>query len=344
MAASKHWDVVVIGGANTDYFLKGRRLPKPGETVDGKTFLTAPGGKGANQAVAAARLGARVAFVGRCGADARGDEMLQGLQREGIDTRRVVRDKMAPTGVALVMVDESGEKQIMVAPGANQRLSVADLQRAAELIRRARVVLMQFEVPMKSVLHAARLARKAGAKIVLDPAPPYPAPTGLLPLVDIIRPNSSEAKALTGIQVTDRASARRAARKFLALGVSAVVLQAGEEGNLIVRETSELPLPQIRVKTVDETGAGDAFIAALAVAAAQELPFELAGAFATAAAALATTRLGAQPAMPVRQEVLRLMAKSGYKAEARAMARTRASSKGGLHRRRRSARDGGAAL
>jgi ribokinase len=326
MTNSKKWDVVVVGGANTDFLVQGSALPKPGETIDGETFQTAPGGKGANQAVAAARLGARVAFVGRLGTEERGDEIMDILRREGIDTRYVSRDRNAPTGVALIMVDKAGEKQIMTAPGANHRLRERHVQRAATVIRRARVVLMQFEVPSKTVLKAARLAREAGAKVVLDPAPPRRTSRELLALIDLIRPNASEAEALTRINATNRTSARRAAQKLFVAGARAAALQAGTGGNLLVWQAGdggECWIPKMRVKTVDATGAGDAFIAALAVALAEGQSFEIAGVFASAAAALATTKVGAQAGLPFRQEVFALMRRLGLAKEAAAFAKRR---------------------
>jgi len=300
------YDVVVIGGANTDYLVRGQRLPKPGETMDGDHFLTAGGGKGANQAVAAARLGARVAFIACLGRDTRGDELEALLRAERIDTRHVYRDPKAPTGVALIMVDKSGEKQIFCAPGANHKLTASRVRAAASVIRQARVLLMQFEVPMPTVLAAARIAHAAGVRIVLDPAPPAKAPRALLKLVDVIRPNSSEAKALTGIHVKDLNSARRAARNLLAHGISAVPIEAGEQDDLILWRGGERLLKRLKVKTVDATGAGDAFAAGFSVALAEGRSYAEAGVFANAAAALATTKFGAMPAMPYRRQVLSL--------------------------------------
>jgi ribokinase len=295
-------DVVVIGGANTDYLVRGERLPQPGETVDGEEFLTAGGGKGANQAVAAARLGARVAFVACLGRDARGDELLKLLCAEGINTDQVYRVPKGPTGVALIMVDESGEKQIMCAPGANHKLTPARIRAAASLIRQARVVLMQFEVPMPTVLTAARIAHAAGVRIVLE-----------LKLVDVIRPNSSEAEALTGVAVKDLNSARRAAHKLLRFGMKAVAIQAGHQGDLLVWKNGERLVPRLKVKTVDATGAGDAFAAGFAVALAERRPYTEAAVFANAAAALATTKFGAMPAMPHRRAVRSILAKASQK-------------------------------
>ena len=301
------YDVVVIGGANTDYLVRGARLPQPGETVAGQEFLIAGGGKGANQAVAAARLGARVAFVACLGQDTRGDELEKLLRAERIDTSRTCRDSSVPTGAALVMVDKSGEKQILCAPGANHELTVSRMRSAASVIKQARVLLVQFEVPMSTVLAAARIAHGAGVRIVLDPAPATKPPAALLKLIDVIRPNSSEAEALTGIKVADVKSARQAARKLLERGVKTAAIQAGSAGDLIVWRDGECKVPRLKVETVDATGAGDAFAAGFSVALAEGRSYAEAGAFANAAAALATTKIGAMPAMPRRRDVLSLM-------------------------------------
>jgi ribokinase len=231
--------------------------------------------------------------------------------------------------VALIMVDQQGEKQIMVAPGANHGLSERDIRKAARVIRTARVVLMQFEVPARAVLEAAQLARNAGVKVVLDPAPSRRTSRELLVLIDLIRPNASEAEALTGIKVTNRASARRAAQKLFDAGVRAAALQAGDEGNLLIWRDhggGECWIPKMPVKTVDATGAGDAFIAALAVALAEGQAFENAGIFASAAAALATTKVGAQAGLPRRREVLTLMRRLRFENEAAAFSKRSARS------------------
>jgi ribokinase len=305
--------VVVVGGANTDYLVRGERLPEAGETVQGGEFEpTDAGGKGANQAVAAARLDAEVMFIGRVGTDERGRLLLERLECEGVDVRRVAKDRRAKTGVALINVDDRGEKQIMVAPGANLRLSVADVKRARRAIEKASVLVLQFEVPMDATLAAARIAHRAGVPIVLDPAPAAKPPKELLRMVTIIRPNEHEAGALTGVKVNSRESARRAAKRLIGFGIRAAVVAAGAGGNLLVwRDDSdrldELWLPKLPVKTVDATGAGDAFAAAIAVAMAERRPFREAALFANAAGALATTQIGAQPAMPSRKAVLALL-------------------------------------
>jgi len=303
----KQFDVVVLGGANSDFMVKGARLPRPGETVEGDCFLEAFGGKGANQAVACARLGASVAFIGRVGRDPRGDATIENFRREKVDIRFLRRDARAATGVALIMVDASGEKKIAAAPGANRSISVADVDRAAATIRRTKVLLMQYEAPVASVIRAAEIARAAGVLIIVDPAPARPTPQRLLKLIDVVRPNSAEAKTLTGINITDAKTARRAAGKLFASGLKMVSFQIGERGDLVIWPEGERWLPRLRVKTVDATGAGDAFAAGLAVALAEGRPFAEAGQFANATAALATTKLGAQPAMPGRATVLRLL-------------------------------------
>jgi ribokinase len=307
MILDAEWDVVVVGGANMDYLARGPSLPKPGDTVQGTQFQQAPGGKGANQAVAAARLGAQVALVSRVGTDECGDIVLRRLVVEGVDTRFVLRDRHAPTGVAVIQVDARGEKQILTAVGANEWLAVGDVEAAASAIRNARVVLMQLEVPVNTVVMAARIGREAGAQLILDPAPPTALPDELFEILDVIRPNADEAEVLTGVKVTDRRTARDAASRLLARGVGAAVVQAGSEGDLVVWGDGEHWLPRILVESVDSTGAGDAFAGALAVMIAEGRPLVQATRFASAAAALTTTKLGAQAALPHRNEVFELI-------------------------------------
>jgi ribokinase len=302
-------DVLVVGGANTDFLVRGPSLPKPGSTIEGEDFQEAPGGKGANQAVAAARLGAKVALVGRVGPDERGAAILARLKSEGVHVQEVSRDSDSATGVALVMIDAKGEKQILTAPGANRRLTVRDIAHAGELIARARVVLLQLEVPLEAVAAAIRLARSAGARVVLDPAPARQLSEELLRDVHVIRPNAAEAEVLTGIKVTGQASARRAAENLLRRSVRAAVI-GSPEGNLLLSSEGELWLPHLPVDVVDVTGAGDAFAAAMAVCIARGEDLPSAVRFAHAAAALKTTRLGAQAGLPKRDEVERLLSES----------------------------------
>jgi ribokinase len=299
--------VVVVGGVNTDYLIKGQRLPRRGETLQGETFQEALGGKGANQAVAVARLGCRAGLIACLGGDQRGQTMLDRLAEEGVDVTHVRRDPDGLTGAALIFVDHSGEKQILTALGANHRLTEQDVDGARATIASATVLLAQLEVPVPVVGFALRLARASGVRTVLDPAPAVPLPDDVLRLVDVIRPNSSEAETLTDTPVRDRASATRAAGVLLRRGVGAVVVQAGEEGDLVVTASEERFLPRLPVERVDATGAGDAFAAALAVGLAEHRPVTEAAALGNAAAALATTRLGAQAGLPRREAVLALM-------------------------------------
>lgn len=298
---------MVVGGANMDYLVRGPALPKPGETVMGDQFQEAPGGKGANQAVAVARLGASVSLVARLGEDQRGKAILKRLEQEGVDTKYMMSDETEPSGVALILVGEGGEKTIFTAPGANLHLGTDQIQAAKTAIQSAQVLLTQLEVSPDAALLAVQLAHQAGIQVVLDPSPPDSLPEEILPLVSVIKPNAREAQALTGVPVRDRDSARRAAKRLLERGVGAVAVQAGQEGNLIVTAEQEYFFPEIPVESVDATGAGDAFAAALAVGLLEGRPWEEAGAWANAAAALTTTRLGAQAGLPTRDQVLRLL-------------------------------------
>jgi ribokinase len=299
-------DVLVVGGANTDYLVRGKRLPRAGETVEGERFLEAAGGKGANQAVAAARLGANVAFVARVGNDARGHALVDALRAEDVDTSLVTFDDHAETGVALVAVDEHGEKQIMTAPGANGRLTSDDVHAAAVQIANAGVVLVQLEVALDAVDAAIRLGRAAGAKVVLDPAPARLLAEDLLVDVHVIRPNAAEAEVLTAVEIDCRESACTAAKNLIRRGVGAAII-AAPGGDLVVAGDEEMWLPHHKVDVVDTTGAGDAFAAALASCLALGEDLFVAARFANAAAALATTKFGAQAGLPRRHQVLELL-------------------------------------
>lgn len=303
------YDVVVVGKANVDYLVRGPRLPGPGQSVTGDAFQEAAGGKGANQAVGAARLGAKVALVARVGRDTRGDTVIAALHGAGVETRFVTRDPLEPTGVGLCQVGASGEKQILSAAGANARLTAACVREAAEALSATRVVLCQLGVPLEAVIEAVRIARGAGALVILDPGPPAPVPDALIAQLDLIRPNTSEARALTGVEVCDRRTAREAASDLLRRGAKSVAVQAGEHGDVLLSRDFELWLPRFEVKRLDATGAGDAFASAFAVCLAEGRPLEEAGPFASAAAALATTVLGAQASLPRRAAVLELLAR-----------------------------------
>lgn len=297
--------ITVVGSLNTDLVIRTPRFPAAGETVTGGEFATFPGGKGANQAVAAARLGARVAMVGCVGGDDFGRRLLAGLQGEGVDVTLVRVDPESASGTALIMVDPTGQNTIVVAPGANRRLRPGDVARAEGLIARSSVLLLQLEVPIDAVLAAARLAHTRGVRVVLDPAPapPRPLPPELYQLVDVINPNEVEARALSGVAVTDDAGAAAAAGRLLRAGARAAVIKLGARGAFVHDGSSGTPVPGFHVEAVDTTAAGDAFAGALAVALAGEKDLIEAVRFANAAGALSVMTRGAQPSLPSRAAV-----------------------------------------
>lgn len=296
--------ILVVGSANTDYTIKGPNLPKPGETTIGQQFLIGQGGKGANQAVAVARLGVPVSFVGCVGHDERGNDLIQHLQNEGVDTKDMIADSQMPTGAAVIQVENSGEKQIFIAPNAGLR--VRDVLHT-DSFKQALLVIMQLEIPLDTVIEVAQVAYLAHKLVILDPAPSKDLPDELLRCLTLIKPNQSEAEYLTGVSVWDRDSARKAAKVLLNRGVQAVSVQVAEEGDLLVTRSEEYWLPRFSVDSVDATGAGDAFTAAMAVALLEGNQWEEAGQFASAAAALTTTKLGAQDALPTREAVQDLL-------------------------------------
>lgn len=295
--------IVVVGSSNTDLIAQVPRLPRRGETLLGGTFSIAPGGKGANQAVAAARLGAAVTLVARLGTDDFGSQALRSFEREGLDTRFIVRDADAPSGVALIFVGSEGENMIVVAPGANARLTPADVDRAAKAIAAAEVLLLQLETPLETVLHAARCAAAAGTPVILNPAPAQSLPAELLSHVAILTPNRTEVELLSGQPVADPAAALTAAQKLREQGVATVIVTLGAQGALWVAEAGSEIVPAPKVQALDTTAAGDAFNGALAVAFGEGQGLPEAVRFANAAGALATTKLGAQPSLPTRKEV-----------------------------------------
>ncbi|MCX7818407.1 MAG: ribokinase [Kiritimatiellae bacterium] len=305
--------LVVVGSANMDLIASVPRLPGPGETVAGAAFAQAPGGKGANQAVAAARLGAEVRFVGCVGADAFGRELLESLRAAGVDSEGVRVSPTAKTGVALIAVERGGQNQIVVAPGANAEVSEGDVAKAEPAIRGASAVLLQLEIPLAAAVVAARLARRHGVRCVLNPAP---APTAPLPAelarVDAICPNEFEALALTGVEARSLDDAREQVRRLLAAGAALAVVTLGERGAMAgERDGTVWHVPAFPVEAVDATAAGDAFAAALTVALCRGCSAPEAVRFASAAGALAATRPGAQPSLPTLDEVEKLLHSTG---------------------------------
>jgi ribokinase len=297
--------LIVVGSSNTDLIIRAPRLPGPGETVLGGDLTSAAGGKGANQAVAAARLGASVTFVGRVGSDVHGQQALNHLNREGLDTRFVVTDAAAPSGVAFIVVGPNGQNQITVAPGANLRLSTDDVHAALPAFEQASVLLLQLETPLETVLAAARLGRAHGLHVVLNPAPAQPLPEELYALIDVLTPNQHEATQLTG-----EPEPQRAAEVLLRRGCRCVVVTLGEAGVYLRDAQHSQQAPAHQVEAVDATAAGDAFNGALAVALTWQDALPHAVQFAQAAAALSVTRLGAQPSLPTLAEVQAWLAKS----------------------------------
>jgi ribokinase len=299
--------VVVFGSINMDLVARAERFPKPGETITGEQFFTAPGGKGANQAVAAARLGADTRMIGRVGSDAFGATLLEGLASQGVEVSGVIRDEGSSSGVAVIEVTASGENTIIVVPGANGSLGEDDLARLEVALEGARVLLLQLEVPIWAVVEAARLARGRGVMVILDPAPAQVLPAGLLELVDVITPNESEAAALVGFAVNDPGEVVRAAKLLLERGARSVLVKRGEHGLYWTDGQTEVFRPTFTVRALDTVAAGDAFNGGLAAALAEGLEIGEAISWGLATSAISVTRVGAQPSLPNREEVLRLL-------------------------------------
>jgi ribokinase len=295
--------VVVVGSLNMDLIIRAPRIPRPGETLLGGTFHTAPGGKGANQAVAAGRLGGRVSMVGRVGADDFGPALRAELAAAGVDHRHVSEDPDAATGVALIVVDDAGENSIVVASGANMRLTAEDVQGCTEVIAAADVLLLQLECPLRAIQKAIETARSHGVTVVLNPAPARKLPAEVLRGIDVLIPNESETALLTGRAPQSDAEFKQAARQLLAQGVGIVVLTLGGRGAMLATPRDATLVPAFPVSPVDTTAAGDAFVGGFAVALGEGKSLPEAVRWGNAAGALATTRLGAQPSLPGREEV-----------------------------------------
>lgn len=300
--------ILVVGSLNMDLVVSVPRHPRPGETLLGGAFHTFPGGKGANQAVAAARLGAPVGMIGRLGADKFGDALLATLQNDGVDTRWVQQDAQAASGVALITVSADGQNTIVVAAGANGRLSTADVQAAEDAFADAGAVVLQLEIPMPAVEAAARLGRKHGAMVVLNPAPAQPLGAELLALADYLVPNQSELELLSG-----ETDLERGIRALLERGLRNLVVTLGERGARWVSATGSVEVPAFAVRAVDTVAAGDAFVGAFAAALAEGRPVQDALLRGNAAGALAVTRAGAQPSLPARVELDDFLRERGIK-------------------------------
>jgi ribokinase len=295
--------ICVVGSSNIDLVVKSQRLPLPGETILGGRFLMVPGGKGANQAVAAAKLGADVFFVAKLGDDIFGTQSFENFKKEGVNTKYVSRTNKALSGVASIVVDNAGNNSIVVAPGANQQLSPQDVKKAARAIASCGAVVAQLEIPIETVEFAAGLAKKFGIPFILDPAPARKLNPKLLEMTDVIKPNETEAGILTGIEVKDEKTARKAAQNLFERGVKTVILTLGAKGALLFNKDINEFFPAKKVKAVDSTAAGDAFVGGLAFCIAAGQSLLEAVMFANDVAALSVTKMGAQTSMPSMKEV-----------------------------------------
>jgi ribokinase len=310
LMANEAKPLLVIGSLNMDLVARCRDLPLPGQTIFGQDFFTAAGGKGANQAVAAARLGARVAMAGSVGRDQFGGDLIAGLGNAGVLTGGI-RTVERPTGTALITIDAAGANTIVVISGANSSCDTALIDQALAAESRPGILLLQNEIPVESNAYAIRAAHALGWFIILNPAPARPVSPELFPLVDIIAPNETEAAALTGRTVADRIEALGAARQLLTQGARAVLVTLGGDGALYCDAKRALHCPALAVEAIDTTAAGDAYIGALAAALASDRPLPDSLGFAAAAAGLAVTRLGAQPSLGSSAEVADIIARYG---------------------------------
>jgi len=295
--------ILVVGSINMDLVVRVPHAPAPGETVLGGDFETFPGGKGANQAVAAARMGGEVTMVGRVGNDDFGNTLIHGLVEDKIKTTHVTKDSNAPTGIAMIAVAADGENMIVVASGANMQVSVEDVNKARELMRETDLLLLQLELPVEVVSAAVELANAYGVPVVLNPAPGQRLAKSLLAGIEVITPNENELAILTGTQ-----SIENGIQTLRAWGVKNLVVTLGPNGARVVTETTDQHLPAYEVTAVDTTAAGDAFNGALAVALAEGQSLLEAVRYGMAAGALATTRRGAQPSLPTREAVVGFLA------------------------------------
>lgn len=294
--------IIIIGSSNTDMVVKSKKLPLPGETILGGTFLMNAGGKGANQAVAAARLGGNVALVAKVGNDIFGKQSIDGFKTEKINTDFVFIDDEAPSGTALIMVNEEGENCIVVAPGANALLLPADIEQVKNLSE-AEIILMQLEIPMVTIEAVAKIAKINHQKVIINPAPAQNLSDELLNGLFLITPNETEARLLTGIKVEDEKTASEAADVFLNKGVQNVIITLGKQGayfqNSVLKFKTDAPI----VKAMDTTAAGDTFSGALTVAVTEKMSWPQAVQFAVQAASISVTRMGAQASVPYRKEI-----------------------------------------
>jgi len=297
--------IIVIGSSNTDMVIMSDHLPQPGETVLGRNFLMNQGGKGANQAIAAARLGGNTLFICNIGNDQFGHDAKKNFQKEGIDTRYVNEIADQHSGIALINVNSEGENTIVVAPGANGTLSIDDIKKAENEIKKASIVLMQLETPVEALVYAAEIAKENGVKVILNPAPaPSKAlPDELLKNVDILIPNVTEAEIISKMKINNKSSMNEAMQKILSKGVSTVIITMGSDGALAYEGGDLFQVPAYKVKAIDTTAAGDTFCGALCVALDKGEKLKDAILFANKASSISVTRMGAQVSIPYANEI-----------------------------------------
>ena len=291
-------DILVVGSLNADLVVRAPRFPQPGETISGEDLQVIAGGKGANQAVAAARLDASVSMLGRVGKDNFGDFLLENLKSNHVDSQLVQRDE-APTGTAIIIVDSNGQNSIVLSAGANGKVSATDLASFPD----HKLLLLQLEIPTETVLSAAQRAHENGLRVILNPAPAQHIPAELIALADFIIPNETELSLLIGLPVNDTNSTEQAARALLRSGAKNVIVTLGSKGALIVSDTQVTHVDTYKVKVVDTTAAGDAFIGGFATGLLQDRSLEESVRYGCACGALATTKFGAQPSLPTKTEV-----------------------------------------
>jgi ribokinase len=302
-------NIVVVGSSNTDMIVKVDKIPKPGETIIGGKFFKAAGGKGANQAVAAARAGGDVTFVASVGDDTFGNDALQGFEKEGINIDNIKKDKSEASGIALIFIDKEGENSIGVASGANLTLQVSDIQKSEQVIKNADVLLMQLETPVETIEAAAKIASEAGVKVILNPAPAQPLRDELLKSVSVFTPNESETELLTGVAIQNLDDASKAADILIGKGIETVIITLGSKGVFVAYENKSFLTPAFEVEAIDTTAAGDVFNGSLAVALSEGKSIGEAVLFANAAAALSVTKIGAQPSAPSKEEIEKFLNK-----------------------------------
>ena len=302
-------DILVIGSMNADLVVRVPRFPGPGETISGEDLQIIPGGKGANQAVAAARQGASVAMVGRVGDDSFGPGLINNLQQNNVDTSHVQVNSESGTGTAIIVVDANGQNNIVLSPGGNGKVGPADVENVS--FSDHKLLLLQLEIPVEAVSAATRGAKESGLRVLLNPAPARSLPNELISLPDFLLPNETELSLLTDQPVNDLASAEKAAKALLARGAQNVIVTLGANGALIVNKGMTKHIPAFKVEVVDTTAAGDAFIGGFASALLQNKLLEEAVRYGCACGALAATKFGAQPSLPTREEVERFMSLRG---------------------------------